>query len=81
MPAIATGQSLLIGLIRLNHFLRRPKRINRRRHPCIHRAMQQRFADLGAFIRPTTPDEFGRYLNSEIAKWGDIVRSSGATVE
>lgn len=43
--------------------------------------LRERFAQLGAFIRPTTPPDFGRYLASEIDKWGAIVRSSGATVE
>lgn len=43
--------------------------------------LRERFDQLGAFIRPTTPAEFERYLADEIDKWGAIVRSSGATVE
>lgn len=43
--------------------------------------LKARFAQLGSFIRPTTPEEFGRYLAAEIDKWGAIVRQSGATVE
>lgn len=43
--------------------------------------LQARFAELGSFIRPSVPDEFGRYMAVEIEKWGAIVRSSGATPE
>ena len=41
----------------------------------------RRFADLGATVRPTTPAEFAGYIANEIAKWGDVVRTSGAKVE
>ncbi|TDR85445.1 Bug family tripartite tricarboxylate transporter substrate binding protein [Enterovirga rhinocerotis] len=43
--------------------------------------LKERFAQLGSFIRPSSPEEFGAYLGSEIDKWGEIVRLSGAKVE
>lgn len=43
--------------------------------------VRERFDQLGSFIRPSTPEEFGSYLAAEIDKWGAIVRSSGAKVE
>ena len=43
--------------------------------------LKERFDQLGSFIRPSTPDGFGRYLAAEIDKWGAIVRSSGASME
>lgn len=36
-----------------------------------------RFAKLGAVTRPTRPDEFGRYLRAEIAKWGKVIEEAG----
>jgi tripartite-type tricarboxylate transporter receptor subunit TctC len=32
----------------------------------------------GAEAQPTTPEEFGAYVKSEIAKWGRVVKESGA---
>jgi tripartite-type tricarboxylate transporter receptor subunit TctC len=43
--------------------------------------LKERFSKLGATTRPTTPDEFGRYISDEIAKWGKVVRDTGAKVE
>ncbi len=40
-----------------------------------------RFATLGATSRPLSPDAFGAYVAAEIAKWGAVVRLSGAKVE
>jgi tripartite-type tricarboxylate transporter receptor subunit TctC len=40
-------------------------------------ALQQQGADAA----PTTPDAFGDYVKSEIAKWAKVVRSSGARPE
>ncbi len=31
----------------------------------------------GAEAVPTTPEEFGAFLNQEIAKWGKVIREAG----
>ncbi len=41
----------------------------------------KRFADLGATCRSTTPAEFTTYMAKEIAKWGQVVRDSGAKID
>ena len=43
--------------------------------------IKERFAQLGASLRPTTPEEFGEYMRNEIAKWGKVVVESGARVD
>ena len=49
--------------------------------------MQRKLADLGGMspnLRPdggTTPEGFVQFIRAEIAKWGEVVRRSGATVE
>lgn len=49
--------------------------------------MQQKLGDLGG-MRPgltpdggTSPETFDAFIKAEIAKWGEVVRRSGATVE
>lgn len=41
----------------------------------------QRLAGDGVEAVGTTPEQFGSYLRSEIAKWGKIVKASGATAD
>ncbi len=41
----------------------------------------RRFGDLGATCRATTPAEFTGYMMREIAKWGEVVRASGAKID
>jgi tripartite-type tricarboxylate transporter receptor subunit TctC len=49
--------------------------------------MQKKLGDLGGMapnLRPdggTTPDGFEQFIRAEIAKWGEVVRRSGAKVE
>ena len=43
--------------------------------------IKERFGQLRADIRPTTPEEFGAYIRNEIEKWGKVVRESGAKVD
>lgn len=43
--------------------------------------VQERFGKLGATVRPTTPPEFGRHIEAEIAKWGKVVKDTGAKVD
>jgi tripartite-type tricarboxylate transporter receptor subunit TctC len=40
----------------------------------------ERLASLGAQPAPTTPDEFARIVRDEIRRWGEVVRTSGATI-
>jgi tripartite-type tricarboxylate transporter receptor subunit TctC len=44
-------------------------------------AMKDRLASLGAEPQPTTPAQFGAYVKSEMAKYADIIRKSGAKVD
>ena len=43
--------------------------------------MKERFAQQGATPSPGTPEEFSAWIRSEIAKWGKVVKASGAKVE
>jgi tripartite-type tricarboxylate transporter receptor subunit TctC len=40
----------------------------------------ERLATMGAQAAPTTPEEFGRIVRSEIARWAPVVKASGATI-
>jgi len=42
---------------------------------------RDRIAALGADIMTTTPEQFGAYIRSEQAKWGQAIRDSGARVD
>ena len=44
-------------------------------------SMSQFIRDKGSEPAPTTGSEFDRFVASEIQKWGQIVKASGATVE
>jgi tripartite-type tricarboxylate transporter receptor subunit TctC len=43
--------------------------------------VQQRFASEGGDVAPSSPDEFGKFIRNEIAKWGTAVKASGAKVD
>jgi tripartite-type tricarboxylate transporter receptor subunit TctC len=43
--------------------------------------LKQRFFDAGVSAAPTTPEEFGKYIQVEYAKWKKAVDVSGAKVE
>ena len=43
--------------------------------------VKERLAGLGAEPAPMSPEEFGRYVRAEIAKWAKVVRESGAKVD
>jgi tripartite-type tricarboxylate transporter receptor subunit TctC len=43
--------------------------------------VRQKLTDLGVEVETTTPEEFGAYIRSEIPKWAEIVKASGAKVE
>ena len=40
----------------------------------------ERLAAMGAQAAPTTPEELGRIVRSEIARWAPVVKASGATI-
>jgi tripartite-type tricarboxylate transporter receptor subunit TctC len=40
----------------------------------------ERLSAMGAQAAPTTPEEFGRIVKSEIARWAPVVKASGAAV-
>lgn len=39
--------------------------------------LQGKYANHGLEVKPSTPDEFGTFLKSEIASWGDAIRKAG----
>jgi tripartite-type tricarboxylate transporter receptor subunit TctC len=39
--------------------------------------LKERLAGMGTEPLTSTPEEFGAYLNREIAKWADVVRKAG----
>lgn len=43
--------------------------------------MKERFAQQGAIPAPGTPEQFSALIRTEIAKWGKVVKASGAKVE
>jgi len=43
--------------------------------------IRERVLAAGAEASPSTPEEFGALIRSEIVKWGEVVRASGAKVE
>jgi tripartite-type tricarboxylate transporter receptor subunit TctC len=40
--------------------------------------VQQQFAAQGLEATPSTPGQLGAHLRSEVAKWGQVIRASGA---
>jgi tripartite-type tricarboxylate transporter receptor subunit TctC len=42
---------------------------------------QDRFAALGATVRPTASQEFGDFIEADIERWAGVVRASGAQVD
>jgi tripartite-type tricarboxylate transporter receptor subunit TctC len=44
-------------------------------------SVRSRFADFGAEPLATSPEELGRHISSEIAKWRDIIHKGGITLE
>ncbi len=43
--------------------------------------MKERLAAIGVDVRATTPDELATFQRAELAKWGKIVKDSGAKVD
>ena len=45
------------------------------------REVAERFANQGAEVLSGTPEDFARLLAADVARWGKIVRETGATVD
>ena len=43
--------------------------------------MQKKLADLGGWVIPGTPEDFGRVMAEETARWEKVVKASGAKAE
>jgi tripartite-type tricarboxylate transporter receptor subunit TctC len=43
--------------------------------------LKERFAAVGAEPAPRTPEQFAELIRTEHAKWGDVVRRSGAKID
>jgi tripartite-type tricarboxylate transporter receptor subunit TctC len=43
--------------------------------------LKERFVSLGAELVSSTPEEFGAYIKSETAKWGRVIKDSGAKAD
>ena len=43
--------------------------------------VRERFDQQGAIASPGTPEDFGAFIRAEIAKWGKVVKASGAKVD
>jgi tripartite-type tricarboxylate transporter receptor subunit TctC len=43
--------------------------------------MQAKLADLGGVLIPGTPEDFGKVIADETAKWAKVVQATGATAE
>ena len=43
--------------------------------------MQAKLADLGGVLIPGTPEDFGKVIAEETAKWAKVVQTTGATAE
>jgi len=43
--------------------------------------VQQRFAEQGAEVVANTPEQMGRFVRDEAAKWQKVIRDSSVTVD
>ena len=44
-------------------------------------AIRARFVEFGAEPMATTPEELGRFISSEVAKWREIITKAGITID
>jgi tripartite-type tricarboxylate transporter receptor subunit TctC len=44
-------------------------------------ALIERFASLGAEVRPGTSEELGKFIREDLARWRKVVREAGIKVE
>ena len=58
------------------------ERLNAETHKALaSAALKEQFGAQGLEAAASTPQEFGRYLRSEVDKWAKVVKASGATTE
>lgn len=43
--------------------------------------IQKRFADQGMQSFPSTPGQFGSFIQSEVTRWAPLIKASGATID
>lgn len=43
--------------------------------------LRERIKENGGTLATTTPQEFGNFIRSEIARWAPIIKASGARVD
>ena len=43
--------------------------------------IRQKLIDMGAQVMPGTPDEFGKFLTAEVAKWEPVVHRAGIAID
>ncbi len=43
--------------------------------------VKEQLAPQGVVAMPSTPEEFGRFIRAEVAKWAKVVQDTGATVD
>lgn len=63
-----------------------PKDITARLNLEINKALrtpelQKKLSDQGADVAGSTPEKFGKLIHDEIARWGKVVKESGATID
>jgi len=63
-----------------------PPEIVKRINEALVKGMQskevlERFANLGASVHTSTPEEFSAYIRSEYARWGEVIRKAGVKIE
>jgi tripartite-type tricarboxylate transporter receptor subunit TctC len=44
-------------------------------------ALRTRFSDFGAEPISSTPEEFSRYISSEVLRWREIIARGGITID
>jgi tripartite-type tricarboxylate transporter receptor subunit TctC len=90
LPEVPTfEESGVAGMIVTNWFgvfapARLPKEILAKLHKAVLDALQApdvraKFGNLSLEITPTTPQEFEKHLQSELARWGKVVKAAGIT--
>jgi tripartite-type tricarboxylate transporter receptor subunit TctC len=42
--------------------------------------ISRKLIDMGAQVAPGTPDEFGKFLSAEVAKWEPVVQRAGIVI-
>ena len=43
--------------------------------------VKARLHDAGAEAAPSTPEQFGRFISDEVAKWGRVVKAGNITAD